>query len=155
MLFVPGWILREIHGMAYITVMKCDIDLRKDLLSNSVISGRTTFVPGMAGRLQREITALDPTTMKPNVIFPSRTLVLVATSTPKKFGDASEDSNDVPQQFYSHIYEVHQGIRGYMVSIFGAPQRPNKPAEVKEFLDPVENFNSTLCFHHHHEDNSL
>ncbi|KAI8802904.1 hypothetical protein BJ742DRAFT_831248 [Cladochytrium replicatum] len=42
-----------------------------------------------------------------------------------------------------------------MVSILESSQRPNKHAEVKEFLDQVENFNSMLNFHHHHEDNSL
>merc|ERR1719508_683886 len=39
--------------------MKCDVDIRKDLYANTVMSGGTTMYPGIADRMQKEITALD------------------------------------------------------------------------------------------------
>merc|ERR1712025_721951 len=51
-------------------VMKCDIDIRKDLYGNNVLSGGTTMYPGIADRMQKEITALAPSTMKIKIIAP-------------------------------------------------------------------------------------
>uniref|UniRef100_A0A8C6V1F4 Actin n=1 Tax=Neogobius melanostomus TaxID=47308 RepID=A0A8C6V1F4_9GOBI len=51
-------------------VMKCDIDIRKDLYANNVLSGGTTMYPGIADRMQKEITALAPSTMKIKIIAP-------------------------------------------------------------------------------------
>nr|AAP37280.1 actin alpha 1 skeletal muscle protein [Homo sapiens] len=51
-------------------VMKCDIDIRKDLYANNVMSGGTTMYPGIADRMQKEITALAPSTMKIKIIAP-------------------------------------------------------------------------------------
>jgi actin beta/gamma 1 len=36
--------------------MKCDIDVRRDLYANIVMSGGTTLFPGIAERLSKEIT---------------------------------------------------------------------------------------------------
>uniref|UniRef100_A0A673IHB1 Uncharacterized protein n=1 Tax=Sinocyclocheilus rhinocerous TaxID=307959 RepID=A0A673IHB1_9TELE len=47
-----------IHETAYNSIMKCDIDIRKDLYANNVLSGGTTMYPGIADRMQKEITAL-------------------------------------------------------------------------------------------------
>ena len=44
--------------------MKCDVDIRKELYDNTVLSGGTTMYPGIAARMQKEITALAPSTMK-------------------------------------------------------------------------------------------
>uniref|UniRef100_A0A3B3VWY4 Actin, alpha, cardiac muscle 1c n=1 Tax=Poecilia latipinna TaxID=48699 RepID=A0A3B3VWY4_9TELE len=51
-------------------IMKCDIDIRKDLYANNVLSGGTTMYPGIADRMQKEITALAPSTMKIKIIAP-------------------------------------------------------------------------------------
>merc|ERR1711962_118130 len=40
--------------------MKCDVDIRKDLYANTVLSGGTTMFPGIADRMQKEISALAP-----------------------------------------------------------------------------------------------
>merc|ERR1719167_513960 len=48
------------HG--YNSIMKCDVDIRKDLYANTVMSGGTTMYPGIADRMQKEITALAPST---------------------------------------------------------------------------------------------
>jgi len=50
--------------------MKCDIDVRKDLYSNIVLSGGTTMFTGIAERLSKEVTALAPSTMKIKVVAP-------------------------------------------------------------------------------------
>merc|ERR1712168_1364351 len=50
--------------------MKCDIDIRKDLYANTVMSGGTTMYPGIADRMQKEITALAPSTIKIKIIAP-------------------------------------------------------------------------------------
>ena len=53
-----------IHETTYNSIMKCDVDIRKDLYANTVLSGGTTMYPGIADRMQKEITALAPPTMK-------------------------------------------------------------------------------------------
>merc|ERR1712158_212179 len=50
--------------------MKCDVDIRKDLYANTVMSGGTTMYPGIADRMQKEITALAPSTIKIKIISP-------------------------------------------------------------------------------------
>merc|ERR1712198_704241 len=45
-----------IHETTYNSIMKCDVDIRKDLYANTVMSGGTTMYPGIADRMQKEIT---------------------------------------------------------------------------------------------------
>ncbi|KAJ3681490.1 hypothetical protein LUZ60_015979 [Juncus effusus] len=62
-LFQPSLIKIEkegIHEVAYQSTMKCDVDIRKDLYENIVLSGGTTLFPGFADRLSNEIAALAP-----------------------------------------------------------------------------------------------
>ncbi len=59
-----------IHENIFNSIMKCDIDIRKDLYANNVLSGGTTMYPGIADRMQKEITALAPSTMKIKIIAP-------------------------------------------------------------------------------------
>ena len=40
--------------------MKCDVDIRKDLYANTVMSGGTTMFTGLSDRLQKEIKTLAP-----------------------------------------------------------------------------------------------
>merc|ERR1711981_59315 len=54
----------------YNSIMKCDVDIRKDLYANTVMSGGTTMYPGIADRMQKEITALAPSTIKIKIIAP-------------------------------------------------------------------------------------
>ncbi|XP_010150256.1 PREDICTED: actin, gamma-enteric smooth muscle-like, partial [Eurypyga helias] len=77
--FEPSFIGMEsagIHETTYNSIMKCDIDIRKDLYANNylyannVLSGGTTMYPGIADRMQKEITALAPSTMKIKIIAP-------------------------------------------------------------------------------------
>ena len=59
-----------IHVTIYNSIMKCDVDIRKDLYSNIVLSGGTTMFPGVADRMSKEITALAPSSMKIKVVAP-------------------------------------------------------------------------------------
>ncbi|KAF7252048.1 Actin, alpha cardiac muscle 1 [Varanus komodoensis] len=72
-LFQPSFIGMEsagVHETTYNSIMKCDIDIRKDLYANNVLSGGTTMYPGIGDRMQKEITALAPSTMKIKMIAP-------------------------------------------------------------------------------------
>jgi actin len=51
--------------------MKCDVDIRKDLYTNIVLSGGTTMFPGIADRMTKEISALAPSSMKVKVVAPA------------------------------------------------------------------------------------
>merc|ERR1739842_83009 len=59
-----------IHETGHRSIMKCDIDIRKDLFANIVMSGGTTMYAGIADRMQKEITALAPSTLKIKIIAP-------------------------------------------------------------------------------------
>lgn len=50
--------------------MKCDVDVRKDLYGNIVLSGGSTCFNGIAERLSKEIVKLAPTTMRIKVLAP-------------------------------------------------------------------------------------
>ena len=50
--------------------MKCDIDIRKDLYANIILSGGSTMFPGIADGMHKEITALAPPTTKIKIIAP-------------------------------------------------------------------------------------
>src|SRR5271170_4930373 len=69
-LFIISLLIIGIHETTYNSIMKCDIDIRKDLYANTVLSGGTTMYPGIADRMQKEITALAPSTMKIKIIAP-------------------------------------------------------------------------------------
>ncbi|KAJ4716915.1 actin [Melia azedarach] len=49
---------------------QCDVDIRKDLYGNIVLSGGSTMFPGIADRMSKEITALAPSSMKIKVVAP-------------------------------------------------------------------------------------
>eukprot|EP00894_Picocystis_sp_ML_P002014 jgi/Pico_ML_1/52531/g3222.t2 len=59
-----------IHMATYQSIMKCDVDIRKDLYSNIVLSGGTTMYAGLPERMSKELTALAPPSMKVKVIAP-------------------------------------------------------------------------------------
>ncbi|CBI29476.3 unnamed protein product, partial [Vitis vinifera] len=59
-----------IHETTYNSIMKCDVDIRKDLYGNIVLSGGSTMFPGIADRMSKEITALAPSSMKIKVVAP-------------------------------------------------------------------------------------
>jgi len=70
-LFEPNSIGLEqegIHKLVFTSIMKCDVDIRKDLYGNIVMSGGTTMFQGISYRLQKEIKALAPGSMTIKII---------------------------------------------------------------------------------------
>ncbi|XP_064338360.1 actin-like isoform X3 [Camelus dromedarius] len=57
-----------IHETTFNSLMKCDIDIHNNLCSNIVLSGGTTMYPGFTNRMQKEINALAPSTVKVKII---------------------------------------------------------------------------------------
>lgn len=51
--------------------MKCDNDIKKDLFKNIVLAGGSTMFYGMKDRMKKEIQALAPSTMGPEVEAPA------------------------------------------------------------------------------------
>jgi len=72
-LFRPNLIGNEqegIHQLTFQSIMKCDVDIRKDLYANIVMSGGTTMFPQIADRMNKEITNLAPSTMTIKIVAP-------------------------------------------------------------------------------------
>jgi actin len=72
-LFKPAHIGLEapgFHEMTYQSIQKCDIDVRRDLFSNIVLSGGTTMYKGLPERLAKEVGNLAPSSVKPKVVAP-------------------------------------------------------------------------------------
>jgi actin-related protein len=72
-LFKPNFIGLEqegVHKLSFQSIMKCDVDIRKDLYNNIVMSGGTTMFNGIAERMQKEIKALAPDSMTIKIIAP-------------------------------------------------------------------------------------
>jgi len=72
-LFKPTLIGKEsegIHKLAYESIMKCDVDIRRDLYTNTVLSGGTTMFPNIDARLTKEMTALAPASIKVKIVAP-------------------------------------------------------------------------------------
>merc|ERR1711876_92602 len=72
-LFQPNFIGKEsegIHKLAYESIMKCDVDIRRDLYTNTVLSGGTTMFPNIDVRLTKEMTALAPASIKVKIVAP-------------------------------------------------------------------------------------
>ncbi|XP_076101868.1 actin CyI, cytoplasmic-like [Mytilus galloprovincialis] len=76
-LFQPSFLGMEqsgIHEMIHNSIMMSDIDIRKDLYSNIMLSGGSTMFPGIADRLKKEMEALSPSAMKTKIIAPPERL---------------------------------------------------------------------------------
>mmetsp|Transcript_35297 Transcript_35297/g.140254 ORF Transcript_35297/g.140254 Transcript_35297/m.140254 type:complete len:374 (-) Transcript_35297:1088-2209(-) len=72
-LFKPDMLGVEMTGMhntCYNSIMRCDIDIRKDLYNNIVMSGGSTMFAGIANRVQKEMETLAPASMKIKTIAP-------------------------------------------------------------------------------------
>jgi len=72
-LFQPQFVGMEnpgIHKLCFDSIMKCDVDIRRDLYKNIVMSGGTTMFGGIPERLEKEMKALAPQGMDIKVIAP-------------------------------------------------------------------------------------
>jgi len=72
-LFQPQFLGLEqegIHKLTFTSIMKCDVDIRKDLYGNVVMSGGTTMYQGIPERVQKEVKSLAPDSMTIKIIAP-------------------------------------------------------------------------------------
>ncbi len=72
-LFMPYLIGKEskgIHKLAFSSIAKCDLEIRKDLYKNMVLSGGSTMFHGMAERMQKEMKALATESTSIKIIAP-------------------------------------------------------------------------------------
>jgi len=72
-LFKPNLIGKEsdgIHKLTYDSIQKCDVDIRRDLYTNTVLSGGSTMFTGIDLRLNKEMTALAPSAVKVKIVAP-------------------------------------------------------------------------------------
>merc|ERR1712157_181294 len=81
-LFRPAFIGVEedgIHKLTFDSIMKCDVDIRKDLYANTVMSGGTTMFTGIADRVSKEMTTLAPAERKYSVWIGGSILASLST----------------------------------------------------------------------------
>ncbi|KAL0603156.1 Actin, cytoplasmic 1 [Plecturocebus cupreus] len=72
-LFQPSFLGMEscgIHKTISNSITKCNVNICKDLYAHTVLCGGTTMYPGIADRMQKEITAVAPSMMKIKIIAP-------------------------------------------------------------------------------------
>lgn len=72
-LFQPGKLNKDyagVHELTFQSIMKCDVDVRKDLYANIVLAGGTSMFPGIGERLRKEVISLAPSSMKIQVYAP-------------------------------------------------------------------------------------
>ena len=70
-LFHPSFLGKEEYGIqdvTYNSIMKCEMDIRKALYTNIVLSGGNTMFSGFPDRLKKEMTELAPPTVRVNVV---------------------------------------------------------------------------------------
>ena len=72
-LFKPHFIGLESEGidrLVFESIMKCNVDIRKELYNNIVLCGGSTMCNGIIQRIQHDISSLAPDSMKIRIIAP-------------------------------------------------------------------------------------
>lgn len=59
-----------VHDIVLKSIRRCDMDIRRDMYGNVVLSGGTTMVPGLADRLAKELSSLAPPGVRVRVVAP-------------------------------------------------------------------------------------
>ncbi|XP_012077077.1 actin-100-like isoform X1 [Jatropha curcas] len=59
-----------VHEILVRSIRRCDIDIRREMFSNVVLSGGTSLIPGLTDRLAKEITSLAPPGVRVRVVAP-------------------------------------------------------------------------------------
>jgi len=134
-LFNPSLIGMEaagIHETTYNSIMKCDVDIRKDLYGNIVLSGGSTMFPGIADRMSKEITALAPSSMKIKVVAPPerKYSVWIGGSI---LASLSTFQQAIPELLF--LLESHE-FKSKNLGQIGFPSCPSSFRELKWILQP-------------------
>lgn len=72
-LFQPSMLGKEaggIHELLFKSITDSDIDIRRHLYSNIILSGGTTMFNGIEQRLKHEVVSLAPASVKVRVVAP-------------------------------------------------------------------------------------
>ncbi|KAJ7165866.1 actin 2 [Mycena filopes] len=59
-----------VHEKIYESIRKCDLDIRRAMYGNVVLSGGSTLFPGLADRMYKEVTDLCPSSMMVRIVAP-------------------------------------------------------------------------------------
>ncbi|KAI3996159.1 hypothetical protein MKX01_002443 [Papaver californicum] len=59
-----------IHQIVHKSINRCDMDIRRDMYANVVLSGGNTLIPGLAEQLAKELCSLSPSAVRVRVIAP-------------------------------------------------------------------------------------
>ncbi|KAJ7174421.1 actin 2 [Mycena filopes] len=59
-----------VHEKIYESIRKCDLDIRRAMYGNVVLSGGSTLFPGLADRMYKEVTELCPSSMMVRIVAP-------------------------------------------------------------------------------------
>lgn len=73
-IFQPSMVGSEadgVHVNLYKCITKCDIDMRRELYGNIVLSGGTVMLPGIEERMRTEVSALCPAAVKVKIVAPA------------------------------------------------------------------------------------
>ncbi|ODM92564.1 actin [Orchesella cincta] len=65
-----GWEMPGLSELAHDTINKCDLDVRKELFSNIILSGGTTMLAGLHERLQKDMTEACNDAVTAKVVAP-------------------------------------------------------------------------------------
>lgn len=104
-LFQPSLIghgTKGIHELTFQAIMKCEVDLRRDLYSDIVVCGGSTLLPGIVERMTKEMSTLAPPSVRIKVqccqrdslslsVQYSRARVICSSCTAKTAGNMAHD----------------------------------------------------------------
>ena len=65
-----GYEMPAFQEMIFQSIMKCDLDVRKDLYTNVILSGGNTMFTGTTERVAKELQTLIPPSTKVSVVGP-------------------------------------------------------------------------------------
>ncbi len=66
-----GFNIDGVHLFSYYSIMKCDVEIRKDLFANIILAGGSTLFEGINRRLEYEIQQLASSNNKIEVLHPA------------------------------------------------------------------------------------
>eukprot|EP01083_Nonionella_stella_P092215 258056_1 len=69
--YLMGKESKGIHDLIYDAIHKCDIDIRRDLYNNVVLSGGNTMFEGLKERLMNELKSIAPSSVSVNIVAPT------------------------------------------------------------------------------------
>ncbi|GLT70581.1 hypothetical protein SLA2020_426520 [Shorea laevis] len=59
-----------VHEIVLKSIRNCDMDIRREMFGNVVLSGGTTVLPGLTDRLAKELSSLAPPGVRVKVVAP-------------------------------------------------------------------------------------